>query len=261
MPEIVIPIGDEDRYWEPNAIPESRTLRWLSSGTRGFPTIDDRPNLNAHGTMSSPDALSTDDTTSYAALDNPGYEGATTTDFRMGVIASASATYDLPPVAEIASATVDLIVVHRSETGGGTLTGGVQIGVAYTSFDVSYFGGDVAMTSGWTRSVIHQADLYPWSGYDQFRTALASGQVHAHVRSYDLIVYDVAYIAVVVNWVPVSGAAGRLKVLVDGTWKYAVPMSGENDGVGRLKVLVDGVWQYADTLHVNIGDGWAYPNA
>lgn len=38
-------------------------------------------------------------------------------------------------------------------------------------------------------------------------------------------------------------AQGRFKVLVDGAWKYAEPVTGENGGFGLLKVkLDDGTW-------------------
>lgn len=62
------------------------------------------------------------------------------------------------------------------------------------------------------------------------------------------------------RWIYADVVPGRLKVPVDGAWKYAVPVEGENGGAGRLKVLVNGTWQYADSLHVNVGDDWAYPN-
>lgn len=49
---------------------------------------------------------------------------------------------------------------------------------------------------------------------------------------------------------------GRLKVPVEGGWKFANPYPGENNNLGRLKVRTGTGWQSAEALKVKTNEGW-----
>ena len=214
MPQVIIPVGDEDRFWVADSIPEGRTEYWHSSGISGSGTAmtyrDDRPALYANGSMTSSDALSTDDTTSYARLDNINFDAATNSPwgpgegFRMGINASMSGpSVDLPPASALASASMKLVIVHRS-VGGGTIDADV-----YTddfSAPIHYYYstyGEGALTDNWARTELQTTMSYLGyspDSYEHVRSAASRRALHILCTSYDLVVYDVAYLGLVIDY-------------------------------------------------------------
>jgi hypothetical protein len=147
-------------------------------------------------------------------MDNAGFEAATRTGgpfgegFRLGVISSQTDPASLPPAEEVdGTAYVYLDVIHRTLGGAGEISASVNGGRFLEPGEWSYFGGDAAMSAAWTRDLVYQTELFlPFAaaGWNRLRDSLAAGEVHGHVRSFDLLTYEVAYVALVVSYEPLD---------------------------------------------------------